>query len=566
MKKIFSLLVLITFTLTFYAQSPAKYWVQFKDKEGSQFSVKHPEEFLSPRAIEKRQRFNIPITEQDLPVNDQYVQQLLAIDPQMVLLTKSKWLNGVTVYTTTANIAEQIRKLDFVTLCECTIKMDSKESFDYPTTPYTPPMQTKEVIEMPKDYEDFAYGYGAWQIGANRGQWLHRLGAHGEGMLMVVMDGGFQNVHQMPAFQALRDEGRLLGTRNFVQPGRSVFISGSHGTEVLSCIAAYLPDEIVGTAPKASFYLAKTEDGRSENKIEEDNWVAGLEWADSLGCDVLSSSLGYSKFDNRSQSYTYEDMTGHVSRSSIAASMAASRGIIVCVSAGNEGDEDWKYITCPADADSVLTVGAIRRDYTTTDFSSYGPTYDGRVKPDGLAIGAQAIVVTPSNEVDASYGTSFAAPIFAGMVTCLWQLFPDKTAMEVIDAVQRAGSRYSTPTDHSGYGITNFVNAYNHLARSNDASVLTAFVENCKSSKCEGIYFASIGVSSFKVRVTIDGTSYQSEQVIPVKGKKQGDFVVNKFKVKIPNCPKGQNFAIARVQVICPEGISYEQVIGLLPK
>lgn len=566
MKKIVSFLVLFAISFAFYAQSPAKYWVQFKDKEGSQYSVKHPEEFLSPRAIEKRQRFNIPITEQDLPVNDQYVQQLLAIDPQMVLLTKSKWLNGVTVYTTTANIAEQIRQLDFVTLCECTARMDVDENFDYPTTHYAPPTQAKEVIEMPKDYDDFAYGYGAWQIGANRGQWLHRLGAHGEGMLMVVMDAGFQNVQKMPAFNALRDEGRLLGTRNFVQPGRSVFISGSHGTEVLSCIAAYLPDEIVGTAPKASFYLAKTEDGRSENKIEEDNWVAGLEWADSLGCDVLSSSLGYYKFDNNNQSYNYEDMTGRVSRASRAASMAASRGIIVCVSAGNEGDEDWKYITCPADADSILTVGAVDRSYNITDFSSYGPTSDERVKPDGLAIGAQAIVVTPSDEVDASYGTSFSAPIFAGMVTCLWQLFPNKPPMEVIDAVQRAGNMYNNPSDHGGYGLTNFVNAYNHLARSYDASVLAAFGVSSSSTSCEGIYYARSGVSSFTVRVTVDGTSFQSEQVIKVKGKKQGDFVTNTYKLKLPKCPKGQHYAIARAQVICPEGISYEQVIGLLPK
>lgn len=566
MKRIFLLFILIIFSSTFYAQTPAKYWVQFKDKEGTSYSVKHPEEFLSPRAIEKRQRFNIPITEQDLPVSERYVQQLLAIDPQMVLLTKSKWLNGVTVYTTTENIADKIRKLEFVTLCECTALMSAEESFDYPINPYTPPTQPKEVIEMPKEGTDFEYGYAGWQIGANRAQWLHRLGAHGEGMLMVVMDVGFQNTHKMPAFNALRDEGRLLGTRNFVQPGRSVFISGSHGTEVLSCIAAYLPDEIVGTAPKASFYLAKTEDSRSENKIEEDNWVAGLEWADSLGCDVLSSSLGYHKFDNKNQSYTYEDMNGHVSRATQAAAMAASRGIIVCVSAGNEGDEEWKYITSPADADSILTIGAITRDYQMADFSSYGPTYDGRVKPDGLAIGAQAIVVTPSDEVNASYGTSFSAPIFAGMVTCLWQLFPDKTPMEVIDAVQRAGGLYSAPNDQAGYGITNFVNAYNHLARSYDASVLTGFDATCNSSQCYGIYFARLGASSFKVRVTIDGTNYQSEQVIPVKGKTQGDFVVNKFKIKLPKCKKGEYYAIARVQIICPEGITYEQVIGLLPK
>ena len=186
MKRILLLFILIIFSSTFYAQTPAKYWVQFKDKEGTSYSVKHPEEFLSPRAIEKRQRFNIPITEQDLPVSERYVQQLLAIDPQMILLTKSKWLNGVTVYTTTENIADKIRKLEFVTLCECTAQMSAEESFDYPINPYTPPTQPKEVIEMPKEGTDFEYGYAGWQIGANRAQWLHRLGANSKGSVIFL--------------------------------------------------------------------------------------------------------------------------------------------------------------------------------------------------------------------------------------------------------------------------------------------------------------------------------------------------------------------------------------------
>ena len=566
MKKIITLLILIAFSVGLHAQAPAKYWVQFKDKEGCGYSVKHPEEFLSPRAIEKRQRFNIKITEQDLPVSERYIQQLLALDTNMMLLTKSKWLNGVTVYTTTENIADQIRQLDFVTLCECTVQLEAAESFDYPIRPYTPPEQPKSVMEMPAHGSDFLYGYAGWQLGANRAQWLHRLGAYGEGMLMVVMDVGFQNVNTMPAFQALRDEGRLLGTKNFVFPGRSVFISGSHGTEVLSCIAAYLPDEIIGTAPKASFYLAKTEDSRSENKIEEDNWVAGLEWADSLGCDVLSSSLGYYKFDNKNQSYQYEDLNGKVSRSSIAASMAASRGIIVCASAGNEGNGEWHFITSPADADSILTIGAVDRDYKIAEFSSFGPTADGRTKPDGLAIGSQAIIVTPENEVDASYGTSFSAPIFAGMVTCLWQLFPDKTAGEVIDAIRRAGPLYDDPDYHYGLGLTNFLTAYNHLARSYEASVLAAFGTSSSSGSCEGICYANVGVSSFTLKVSLDGVPVPGEQVIRVKGKPAGNYQFCKFKVKLPKCPKGQYYAIAKVQVICPEGITYEQVIGILPK
>ena len=565
MKRFITLSSLLIFVLTLSAQHPAKYWVEFKDKKDSPYSIDRPEEFLSPRAIEKRQRFDIPVTSQDLPVNESYIKQLLAIDQTMVLLTKSKWLNGVTVYSEEEGIMDKILALPFVSGVECTIRMDSEEDLDYPHVTYAPPTKTTEVLKIKKG-EDLNYGYSYSQTNINRAQWLHRMGAHGEGMFIMVLDGGFENANEIPQFEALRNEGRLIGTRNFVQPGRSVFLEGTHGTMTLSCMAGYKEEEMMGTAPKATYFLAQTEDGRSENKIEEDNWVAGLEWADSLGCDVLSSSLGYYKFDNKSQSYQYEDLNGKVSRSSIAASMAASKGIVVCVSAGNEGNGDWHYITSPADADSILTIGAVDRDYKIAEFSSFGPTADGRIKPDGLAIGSQAVIVTPESKVDASYGTSFSAPIFAGMVTCLWQLFPDKTAADVIDAIHRAGPLYDNPNYHYGLGLTNFVTAYNHLARSNDASVLAAFGTSSSNGSCEGICYASVGVSSFTIKVSLDGTPVPGEQVIRVKGKSVGDYQFCKFKVKLPKCPKGHDYAIAKVQIICPEGISYEQLIGILPK
>ena len=237
------------------------------------------------------------------------------------------------------------------------------------------------------------------QTNINRAQWLHRMGAHGEGMFIMVLDGGFENANEIPHFKALRDEGRLVGTRNFVQPGRSVFVEGTHGTMTLSCMAGYLEEEMMGTAPKATYFLAQTEDGRSENKIEEDNWVAAAELADSLGCDLINSSLGYYKFDDKSKSYTYKDIDGETSRASLAADIAVSKGIIVCVSAGNEGDDVWHYITCPADAKDILTVGGVDHQGVAAPFSSYGPTYDNtmpRLKPLNDAV---LITISESNSL-----------------------------------------------------------------------------------------------------------------------------------------------------------------------
>lgn len=564
MKRIISLVLLCAFAGTLFAQNPAKYWVQFRDKANSPYSIERPEEFLSPRAIEKRQRFNIEITEQDLPVNESYIKQLLDIDENMVLLTRSKWLNGVTVYTNTKDIIAQIKKLDFVVMCECTVELTDEETFDYPKSSYAPPAKTKEVVSTVPSGHDHKYGYGTLQIGMNNAHWLHRLGAHGEGMLMAVMDVGFENVNKLDCFDALRSEGRLLGTKNFVFPGRSVFIAGSHGTEVLSCIASYVEDNMIGTAPKAMFYLAKTEDSRSENKIEEDNWVAALEWADSLGCDVINSSLGYYKFDNKSQSYHYEEITGKVSRASQAASLAASKGIIVCVSAGNEGDEDWHYITCPADADNILTVGAIDRDGSTASFSSYGPTADGRVKPDAAAVGSRVYVVTPRGKTEYSYGTSFSSPVLSGMVACLWQLFPNHPAEKIIDAVRRAGINFNNPTDQLGYGITDFISAYNHLSRNDEAPVLAAFSSSSNKSSCTGICYAKRNISTFTVEVRLNDSPAVSSQVIKVKGTPVNDeYVFSQYKIKLPKIPATDEYGIAHVRVICPDGTSYEQIIGL---
>ena len=562
MKRFLTLSILLVFALTLSAQHPAKYWVEFKDKKDSPYSINRPEEFLSPRAIEKRQRFDIPVTEQDLPVNESYIKQLLAIDKTMVLLTKSKWLNGVTVYSEEEGIMDKILALPFVSGAECTITMDSEEDFDYPRVTYAPPAKITEVLKI-ENGKDLDYGYSYSQTNMNRAQWLHRMGAHGEGMFIMVLDGGFENANEIPHFKALREEGRLVGTRNFVQPGRSVFLEGTHGTMTLSCMAGYMEGEMMGTAPKATYFLAQTEDGRSENKIEEDNWVAGAELADSLGCDLINSSLGYYKFDEKSKSYKYKDLDGQTSRSTIAADVAVSKGIIVCVSAGNEGTDPWKYITCPADAKDILTVGGVDHQGVASPFSSYGPTSDNRIKPDAAAVGSQAVIARENGQTDISYGTSFSSPILCGMTACLWQLFPNRTADQVTRAVRLAGANYSHPDKQLGYGITNFVYAYNFLAQFDSNDDVTILPERAisKGGPIKLYYNSDRLLPEFDIEVRLAGDNSGVSKTFSMK-KNSG--VV---KVKLPKVPAGKNYAIALLKVTDHNfNTSFVCVVGILNK
>lgn len=564
MKKIVFFAFALAFSYQLFAQQPAKYWVTFKDKEGTGYTVDHPEDFLSPRAIAKRAKFRIDITEQDLPVSEVYVRQLLAIDTNMVVMTRSKWLNGVTVYTTTEDIREKIVGLPFVTGCECTAKLKTEETFTYPKSTYRPPAKTETVLPIVKG-KDLNYAYSAAQTALNSAHWLHRLGAHGEGMVICVLDAGFKNADEIPHFEAMRKEGRLLGTKNFVFPGRTVFNAGTHGTMALSCIGGYKEDEMIGTAPKASFYLAKTEDERSENKIEEDNWVAGIEWADSLGCDVLNSSLGYSKFDNEEQSYKYKDMNGRVSRATRAADIAASKGMLICVSAGNEGNNDWRYLTAPADAVNIITVGATTVTGTPVNFSSYGPTSDSRVKPDADAVGLNSILASAEGETDIASGTSFSSPTLCGMVACLWQLFPEKTNLEIIEAVRESGHIHNAPTDKMGYGVTNFLSAYNLLKMHTGNSLNFLFITSNISTKktCTAYYMANYSATTLTVSVQMEGDDNVITQTITPKKRME----TIAMKLKLPSLPKGQEYGIIHLTITDNStGISYEQVIGATKK
>ena len=556
MKKVLlHFLCLLLFVASIQAQTPTKYWVQFKDKQGSTYSIDRPQEFLSPRAVENRKTFKIPITETDLPVCEHYIQTVMALDSNMLLFTQSKWLNGITVYSEKDSIQQEIEKLPNVLYCEITNISKTPEergleSYEYPYT-------TPNFIMQPTN--NFDYGNSLTQLRVNNIHWLHRLGYTGVGVAIAITDGGFLNVDTLRYFAKLREEGRLLGAKNFVELHASPFRKDNHGTMVLSCIAANVPGELVGSAPNVMVYLAKTEDGRSETKIEEDNWVAGVEWADSLGCHILNASLGYSQFDDTvAQPRHYSDLTGKVSRASQAATIAASKGMIVCNSAGNSGAQKWKYISCPADAHDILTVGAVTITGEKAKFSSYGPTADGRIKPDACAVGENTYVGNQRSQTVTANGTSFSSPLLSGMMACLREAFPRKSNYEMMDAVRKSGDLFTNPTSGLGYGITDFLKAYNLLLQTNTGNNESLTLDFDTYVYNEKQFVVRI-VSTQEQTITISGQLRGDEkQVEKTYSLRKGE---NTLSIKMPKLNKKAEYDIIDLS-ISGNNIKYNFVIG----
>jgi hypothetical protein len=432
-----------------------RYIIEFSDKKDSPYSVSSPEEFLSPRSIDRRQRFGIPITETDLPVNPAYVQALQNAGAKV--LNRSKWLNSVSIHTEDSLVLAAIDELPFVKEVSAAGFRMSGESL-IQKNKFPQPIHEWKTSESER-YPLETFGTAAHQIQMLEGNVLHEKGFRGEGMWVALLDGGWYNTPLLDVFDSLYMDGRLLGVWNFVSGNDTVYSFSTHGTTVLSAMAANQPGKMIGTAPGVSVFLFVTEDVFSESPIEEHNWAAGAEMADSLGVDIISSSLGYSLFDDPAFNYSYADMNGKTTMISRAATIASRTGMIVSTSAGNSGLQPWFYITAPADADSVLSIGATDSTGTFTGFSSHGPSADGRVKPDVMAQGIRVWVVDPSVENNTTFpgnGTSFANPIIAGLAACLWQANPEKNNFEIIDAIRRSAHLYRSPNDSMGYGIPNF--------------------------------------------------------------------------------------------------------------
>jgi hypothetical protein len=372
--RIIAFLVFITFEMS--GQSLNKYWVQFTDKDDTPFSVLQPQEFLSPRAIDRRRKQGISIDFNDLPVTPKYVNTIKSLGGEVYLT--SKWFNAVTVYIKDESMLQKIKTLPFVRKVEATGRYKKPR-----------PMRKKKNRDRNYNYPQINkyYGYGWNQISMLNGHLLHDIGYRGDGMLIAVLDGGFVNLDISPFFDSLRINHRLLKSRDFVDNDQWAYEASNHGFNVASTITSNLPGLLVGTSPDATMICLRTEEVGSELRIEEDNWVAAAEFADSIGADVINSSLGYTSFNKDYMNYSYQDMNGNKARISQGADIAASKGILVVNAAGNEGNGIWRYIGAPADADSVMTVGGVDRRGVKANFSSFGPTRDGRIKPNVSARG-----------------------------------------------------------------------------------------------------------------------------------------------------------------------------------
>ncbi|MTB52130.1 S8 family serine peptidase [Lewinella sp. W8] len=433
------------------------FFVGFADKADSPFSLDNPQEFLSQRALNRRALHQAAITELDLPLSQPYQQAVLATGAKIWL--RSKWMNGVVVQASEEQLAA-IKKLDFVTETEFV----APKQYDRPSrVPVMASLDRPAPTPAKVPVSQRFYGFGWDNLTGMKGDSLHRWGFRGEGVLVAVLDGGFPNVGYKD-FLGYDEEAAVPGNYDLVQQDSTALDGGTHGATVLSTMAAHHPFFYIGTAPGARYVLFKTENGRGEHRLEEINYAVALEIADSIGVDVVNSSLGYTEFSDATMNYTKDDLDGKTSPASVAIGHAFSRGMIIVTSAGNSGADKWKYIGTPADAPQALSIGALDPEGERAYFSSVGPTADGRIKPDVSALGVSVAAVSANGRgLDGANGTSLSSPLVAGLVACLRQAVPDATNQELLDAIRATASQASSPDNLTGYGQPDFAAAYRRL-------------------------------------------------------------------------------------------------------
>ena len=419
------------------------------DKEDVAASIANPISILTQDAIDRKTLQSTPIDARDVPVNEDYITQLKN-SPGISVYAKSKWMNAVYVRGTQNDI-EDLITAGFVSSVEF---MDKSLNFRPGGT-----IPDKFAIENQQSRIIYNYGDAANQTTMIRADYLHEQDFTGDGMVVAVLDSGFPNVLNNPAFSSIVAQDRLLGTYDFALRQENVDGTGSHGARTFSDIGGFILDQFVGTAPEASFYLFRTEYGPTENPVEEAWWVEALERADSLGVDVVNTSLGYRAYDNAAYDHSYEDLDGQTTIGARGANHAFDKGMILVTSAGNGGSSSFPTVGTPGDSPGMLTIGAVDSNGDYVSFSSIGPTVDGRVKPDVMAQGLNAAVVSQNGTVSSGSGTSFSSPIMAGAVASLWQARPEISNGQIMQVVRESAHLFNNPTDEMGYGIPNFEDA-----------------------------------------------------------------------------------------------------------
>ncbi len=461
MKKLLLLHFLVLFALNHSAQTSYNtFWIQFKDKHNSDFSISKPNQFLSQKAIERRLEWGLGFDSLDIPVNKNYIDQVLNIGNTQLLL-KSKWFNSITVQVNDTSSSVLATWLNQINQLECVLQVRSLQNI----------IQNGKVIAIQgvqsiQENQMHSYGDSYRQIEMLNGHFLHDLGFEGQGVDLAVFDGGFLFADELPAMQHLFSEGRVISKHDLLHFNSSeVFDASTHGMMVLSHMAGIIPDSLYGTATQANYFLFQTENVFQEVRLEEDTWIQAAEMADSIGVDVINSSLGYSLFDFESMSYLPADMNGQTTRISQAANICALKGTLVVNSAGNSGASVWHAITAPSDAENVLSIGAVDANEIHASFSGYRPPNGPFVKPNVVAMGKQTVYAAYDSTIARGNGTSFSSPIIAGLAACLIQAFPHVSNLKIKDVIERSASLFETPNDSMGYGVPDFWKAFLMLSQ-----------------------------------------------------------------------------------------------------
>jgi serine protease AprX len=448
-------LIFAVFLIFHYENLKAQeyYWVGFSDKNDTQYSLSSPVDYLSERAIQRRIKQNIAIDSLDLPLNKNYIDEVVKIGATFI--HASKWLNGITVKAETDSFTIKVSKLPFVKEFQLTKGLAKKSA-----------IQKFAELEGSENFpiDNSIYGPSVYQTSILNGQFLHNQNYLGQGMQIAVLDGGFFSADRYPAMDSLWANNQILGIKDFVDPTAEFYKTHYHGMSVLSCMGGNVPGKLIGTATKASYWLIRSEDTGSEFLIEEDNWVAAAEFADSAGVDIINSSLGYYNFDNSEMNHPFEEMDGKTTRVTRGANIAASKGILVFSSAGNEGnnigENSWKHIVAPSDGEKVIGVGAVNKDSIPSGFTSLGPAFGGKTKPNVTALGWSTFLQRSDGTFGYLSGTSFSSPVMAGMAACLWQSQPHASAEQVKTAIEMSGHLYENPNDKMGFGIPDMYRAW----------------------------------------------------------------------------------------------------------
>ncbi len=433
---------IVCFLISFFstcAISQNYYFVQFTDKNQSIYSVSNPAEFISQRTINQRLKHSIAIVDTDLPVNQAYITKIKAEVSEIKYSTK--WLNGIVVTASESQIAN-ITAFPFVKKISL-LKGLGKLSF------------RKEMKENQLD-SALQYGTGITETQMLGIDLMHSQSFTGKNIRIAIMDNGFVNANKIEAFFSIFSNNRMILTADLVENDNNVFNSGRHGLNVWSCMAANSNGKLIGAALDAEYMLFHTEDDRSESKLEELNWARAAEMADSAGVNIINTSLGYTTFDNLEMNYSQDDLNGNTTFIAQAATIASKKGILIVCSAGNEGAAIWKKISSPSDADGILSVGATDRNGVGASFSSFGPSADGRVKPDVSAMGSSVTVISSTGDIVNQSGTSFAAPLVSGLAAGIWQKYPDLSSFQLREIIIKGSSKFVNPDNKLGHGIPFF--------------------------------------------------------------------------------------------------------------